>query len=605
MARFPRFSSSRAAALVACILAVVFLVSCHRYQSMTEDDKRDKAVLIWSDAYEKYEKKGDYQRAIVEYQNALSIKPRPAILYHLGHCYAQTGDYDRARNYLRQALEMKPGYEMAEVELARVNNLDPKGAREAGMPKPMIRNMSLNAQATAAPTAAPEAAPQLKTSRGTLPAGEPLPPQTDSQTRRQPVLLIDDGSEAPAPTVQGTVPQPLPAPPELQKVAGAEAIPSLPDIEPTPIASRVADVRPTPVLRKIEEPTATLPPIIPTLPKTTPTPKGGELPVIVINRPRAEATPTPAVVAQATPKIIPTVRPTLPPTPTFAPPTARPVAPTATPVPPKPTPVPTNTPFLIPTPHVVLIVPTRAPTPVPTATPATPTVEDVQKTLFSGSPTPYAGTERPAPEMRPTPSAISSGEAGASLDSFAYHYEQGAKFLEHKEYQRSISELRKALQFDERHLEGLLKLGDAYKKAGRTQQALAEYERAVQYHPNEPRTYLKIGNLYINDKDPENLGLARRAYREAVRVDPQYKQAYNNLGILDMQAGNIDDAIENFKRVIAIDNDYPNAHLNLGILYEEYKRNKMEAYAHYKEYVRLGGRRSDEVRKWMEQLQSK
>jgi len=250
----------------------------------------------------------------------------------------------------------------------------------------------------------------------------------------------------------------------------------------------------------------------------------------------------------------------------------------------------------VPTPIQVAVV---APQPTPTP----PSVEDVTRTLFPAG-TPTLTAERPAPAIRPTPTETTDAAAsGATLNSFAYHYEQGVKFLDHKEYARATTELQKALELDPRHLEGLLKLGDAYKQTGRTQQALRQYQLAVEYHPNEPRTYLNIGNLYINDKSPDNQRLARQAYMQAIRVDPQYKQAYNNLGILDMQAGQIDSAIEHFQRVIQIDNDYANAHLNLGILYEEYKRDSFKAYYHYQEYLRVGGRRADEVREWMKALQ--
>jgi tetratricopeptide (TPR) repeat protein len=62
------------------------------------------------------------EKAIVEFKKAdrVASKTYPAIHYHLGICYQWTKEYQEARRRLERALEMKPNFHEAMVELADV-----------------------------------------------------------------------------------------------------------------------------------------------------------------------------------------------------------------------------------------------------------------------------------------------------------------------------------------------------------------------------------------------------------------------------------------------------------------------------------------------------
>ena len=67
-----------------------------------------------------------------------------------------------------------------------------------------------------------------------------------------------------------------------------------------------------------------------------------------------------------------------------------------------------------------------------------------------------------------------------------------------------------------------------------------------------------------------NLGLhkeAIEAYKEAIRVDPDFLEAHFNLGISYGELNLNKEAVEAYKQVIRIDPDNANAHFNLGIEY--------------------------------------
>jgi len=62
------------------------------------------------------------EKAIVEFKKAdrIAAKTYPAVHYHLGICYQWTKEYNEARRRLERALEMKPNFHEAMVELADV-----------------------------------------------------------------------------------------------------------------------------------------------------------------------------------------------------------------------------------------------------------------------------------------------------------------------------------------------------------------------------------------------------------------------------------------------------------------------------------------------------
>jgi Tfp pilus assembly protein PilF len=68
-----------------------------------------------------YDRKGNFDRAGVEYQKALALSPHDADLFNdIGSCHEQRGDLVEAENWLRGALDQKPGHQRATVNLGGV-----------------------------------------------------------------------------------------------------------------------------------------------------------------------------------------------------------------------------------------------------------------------------------------------------------------------------------------------------------------------------------------------------------------------------------------------------------------------------------------------------
>ena len=103
------------------ILLFVFFIflflGCSAVNRERPEDLRRKA-MDHSGRGERLEREGEYILAIQEFLEAEKLSPRPAVYYHLGHCYLKIDEPGRAEDYLSRALKMAPDYREAQIELA-------------------------------------------------------------------------------------------------------------------------------------------------------------------------------------------------------------------------------------------------------------------------------------------------------------------------------------------------------------------------------------------------------------------------------------------------------------------------------------------------------
>src|SRR5205085_2424596 len=103
------------------ILAVAFCNRGNAYQDYKGDYDRaiqdyDQVIRLKPDHFRAfnnrgnaYEHKADYDRAIQDYDQAIRLKPDyPTAFYNRGHAYQHKGDYDRAIQDYDQAVRLKP-----------------------------------------------------------------------------------------------------------------------------------------------------------------------------------------------------------------------------------------------------------------------------------------------------------------------------------------------------------------------------------------------------------------------------------------------------------------------------------------------------------------
>lgn len=129
------------------------------------------------------------------------------------------------------------------------------------------------------------------------------------------------------------------------------------------------------------------------------------------------------------------------------------------------------------------------------------------------------------------------------------------------------------------------KIGVSYYSEGKVQQAFVEFQRAYELNPQNKEVLYAIGIIYLLDFD-ETLK-AIDFFQRAVKIDPDYSEAYNNLGYAHAKMGKFDAAIPFYKK--AVSNVFystpEKAYINLGKTYYRLGRYD-EAAASYKEAIK-------------------
>jgi len=87
----------------------------------------------------------------------------------------------------------------------------------------------------------------------------------------------------------------------------------------------------------------------------------------------------------------------------------------------------------------------------------------------------------------------------------------------------------------------LYNIGHAYHKEGHIDEAIKAYLAALRLNPNYVDAYNNLGVAYA---DQRQWDMAIKAYRTALRLNPDLPEAYNNLGIAYAKQGQWDIAIK-------------------------------------------------------------
>jgi tetratricopeptide (TPR) repeat protein len=108
---------------------------------------------------------------------------------------------------------------------------------------------------------------------------------------------------------------------------------------------------------------------------------------------------------------------------------------------------------------------------------------------------------------------------------------------------------------------------------GQFQEAIEALKKAIRIKPDYADAYYNLGNTYSESGSYKE---AIVAFKQAIQIKPDFADAYNNLGIAYGKADLIKEAIEVLKKAIRIKPDYAQAYFNLGIAYGKLDLHKEE-----------------------------
>ena len=96
---------------------------------------------------------------------------------------------------------------------------------------------------------------------------------------------------------------------------------------------------------------------------------------------------------------------------------------------------------------------------------------------------------------------------------------------------------------------------------GKIHQLLIQINQALKFFPNSEIIYNILG---ASNAALKKFSLAIESYKKAIKIKPDYADAYYNMGNALHEKGDLDRAIESFQRVIKIQPDYAGAYSNMG-----------------------------------------
>lgn len=117
---------------------------------------------------------------------------------------------------------------------------------------------------------------------------------------------------------------------------------------------------------------------------------------------------------------------------------------------------------------------------------------------------------------------------------------------------------------DSSRVEKHYKDATTYHDLGEFERAITEYRKAIALIPNSPLIYNRLGVAYSELKQYD---AALDAYKSALALSPMTAEPHYNIGLVYLKKGDLPHALKAFKRAIAIDTEWGDAYTGLGEVY--------------------------------------
>jgi tetratricopeptide (TPR) repeat protein len=139
----------------------------------------------------------------------------------------------------------------------------------------------------------------------------------------------------------------------------------------------------------------------------------------------------------------------------------------------------------------------------------------------------------------------------------AAHNNLGSVYFALTQYDAAVAAFQQAIKLDAQYGQAYFNLALAYLKQGREQQAGDALTAATQAYVLTGDEHLKAGRLTE----------AETAYKEILRIDPNYPPAHYRLGLLNHAAARYAEAVEEYKLVLQVQPQDADAYAHLGDAY--------------------------------------
>lgn len=166
---------------------------------------------------------------------------------------------------------------------------------------------------------------------------------------------------------------------------------------------------------------------------------------------------------------------------------------------------------------------------------------------------------------------VGQGEETASL-----RWMLGCEYLDQGNYDNAVHEFLRAVELDEASAPAWQGMGRAYRRMGNFAKAEKAFRRTLELD-RRVENFVYLANVLRNLKRYEE---ATDACEEAVKIDPQYEEAYLNLGMNLHAQGSYDSAVSALRTAVRLDPDYADAYFVLGNVFLEMGQPELAAAAY-------------------------
>ena len=152
-----------------------------------------------------------------------------------------------------------------------------------------------------------------------------------------------------------------------------------------------------------------------------------------------------------------------------------------------------------------------------------------------------------------------------------------------KDYPRTFEFVKKAIDADPVNPQAYFIRGIALLEKGDTNRAVGDLMKAVDQDQEYYDAYMTLGDLFSLRDDP----MTASYYLNAIKVNPQSKEALYRLGMYYQENGQFDKAIQTYATLQKFHPDFRNAPYNTGYIYLVYKLDFNKSIEYFNEAIKI------------------
>lgn len=154
------------------------------------------------------------------------------------------------------------------------------------------------------------------------------------------------------------------------------------------------------------------------------------------------------------------------------------------------------------------------------------------------------------------------------------YYRRALFFYKEGEYDQALADIERAINIDDSVAEYFYLEGNIYYDDNVFENAFKSYQTVVDLDNEHLEAILKLSSLELA---LENYQLALDMVNKALKIDPNYAEAYYLKGFIYLDGGDTTKAISSFRTAVEVNSDHYDSYIMLGKLYasekHEYARN--------------------------------